>query len=468
VSLFLGPAYQLRNDKAALDDSVNLYLVAMEAAGKTRFTMESAPGYATLAHLGAEVRGCFTTNDRTFWAIDSTLYEQTNASGAVVSRGTFQSSTGVVEFEYGTTQLVMVDGLYGYVLTLGTGTFTRIVDDAFYGANRVAFLDGFFLFNRPDTGQFYSTAINDATTLDALDYATAEAAPDDLVCVVVVQKRLLMMGQYTTEFWRDSGAADFPFEPGGGLMEVGCMAAHSPRVIDNTVYWLGRDRSGPGSVYRLNGYNAERVATDAVDQSLQSSTDLSAAVAYTYQDQGFSFYAIKAPGVPGVWVYNIKAQAWDRRCDQDEAGQWVADRVGFHTYNFGRHFVGGDDGTLYRMGSDVYVKGSDPLVRERTSPHNAAPSLQRLFFRALTVDCTTGEAALGEDPQVELQWLDWGRAWSNWVGRSAGKIGERFPRLQWFANVLGSGVDRTWRIRYAGNTKFSINNVDVKVEEGQV
>jgi hypothetical protein len=466
---FVGPAYTLVNRKAALDDSVNLYLAIMEAGGKSKATMESAPGYAQIAAPGIEVRGCFTTNDRTFWAIDDTLFEQMDAAGTLVSRGTLATSSGYVEFEYGTTQLVLVDGGNGYVLTLATNIFTQIGSDAFYGAARIAFLDNFFLFPRPDTGQFIKTALNDATSFDALDYATAESSPDDLVCPVVVQKRLLLFGQKTTEFWRDAGSADFPFEPGGGVMEVGCLAIHSPRVIDNTVFWLGGvGASGPGSVYRLNGYNAERVSTDAVDQALQASTDITAATAYAYQDKGFAFYAINAPGLDGTWVYNIKAGTWDRRCDTDSFGQFTVDRVVCHTYNFGQHFVGGSDGKIYRMASDLYMKGSDPLIRQRTSPHSATPSLLRLFFNRFTLDCTTG-SSLGAATFVELSWLDWGigSKWSNWSRRSLGAVGQRFPRVQWFLNALGSGVDRVWRVRYTGNTPFSIINVEIDATEGQ-
>lgn len=465
---FLGPAYTLANRKGAIDDSVNLYIVVAEAKGKAKIMMDSAPGYAQAANAGDEVRGCFTTNDRTFWAVDATLFEQTDASGTLVSRGTFATASGFIEFEYGTTQLVMVDGPNGYVLTLATNAFTQITSDAFYGAGRVAFLDNFFLFPRPDTGQFIKTEINDATDLDALDFATAESSPDNLVCPVVVQKRLLLMGQRNTEFWRDAGAADFPFEPGGGVMEVGCLAIHSPRVIDNTVYWLGRDSNGPGSVYRLNGYNAERVCTDAVDQALQASSDISAAVGYVYQDKGFAFYIIRAPGLDGAWAYNIKAGTWDRRCDTDDFGQFTADQAVCHTYAFGKHFIGGSDGKIYRMASDIYVKGSKPLVRQRTSPHSATPSLLRLFFNRFTLDCTTG-ASSGAETFVELSWLDWGigSKWSNWSRRSLGAIGQRFPRVDWFLAALGSGIDRVWRVRYSGNTPFSMINVEIDATEGE-
>lgn len=469
MTSFVGPAYQLPNTKAAIDDSVNLYLIVAEVEGKAKANLESAPGYESVGSASGAVRGTLTTNDRTFWAIGSVLYEQTDVDGTKVSRGTFSTSVGSVDFEYGTTQLVMVDGTHGYVLTLATNVFTPITDDAFYGAVRVNFLDNFFLFPRPASGQFVKTSINDATSLDALDYATAEASPDDLVTSAVVQKRLLLIGQYTTEFWRDSGAADFPFEPGGGVAEVGCMAAQTVRVLDNSAFMLGRDKNGPGGVYRLNAYAWERISKDNVDLSLQSSTDLSAATSYVYQDQGKTFYAIKAPGVPRDWVYEVKTGEWHERCDQDEAGQFIADRAVCHTYNFGRHFVGGSDGVIYRLNPNIFTKAGVPMVAQRTSPHNATPSLVRVFFNHFVLDVDTGTAGVGEEAFVELAWLDWrpGSTWSNYIRRSLGKVGERFAKVSWFANVLGSGIDRVWRLRYQGTKPLRIINADIAAEKGQ-
>lgn len=54
--------------------------------------------------------------------------------------------------------VVLVDGISGYVIDMASNDFGQIVDPAFYGADFVAFLDTFFIFNRPGTNQFYISA----------------------------------------------------------------------------------------------------------------------------------------------------------------------------------------------------------------------------------------------------------------------------------------------------------------------
>ena len=67
---------------------------------------------------------------------------------------------------------VIVDGPNGYFYAYGTtstigpiGTFQQIHDPAFLGADRVAFIDGWWVFNQPGTQTFYT---NSPAVLDDL------------------------------------------------------------------------------------------------------------------------------------------------------------------------------------------------------------------------------------------------------------------------------------------------------------
>jgi len=460
---FVGPSYNLALRKADIQRSVNLHLVGLETPGKAPFVLQSVPGYTLYATGPSAVRGCITTNDRCFFVFGSGLYEVAN--GGATLKGTLLSSTGPVDMAYGITQLVIVDGSSGYVLTLASDEFVQITAEGFYGSQTVTFIDNYFLFVRPSTGQFYISAINDALTFDALDFATAESQPDNLVAIVAVQRRALLMGAINTEIWSDSGGADFPFEREGTTIEVGCMAPHSVQVVDNTAFWLGGDRNGSGIVYRLNGYQAQRISTQGVEQALQGSTDISRATSYAYQENGLTFYALNAPGLKATWVYEVSSGAWHERCDLDGYGQFKADRGVCHAFFEGHHLIGGSDGKVYRLDRAVHRKASDPLAQERVSPHAAAPGLKTTFFDAFHLDCTTGEAPQGEDPHVELSWSDdSGANWSNPVSMSIGKVGQRFARLTW--RRLGAARDRVWKLRHSANARFDIVNVQIDTHQG--
>jgi hypothetical protein len=432
-----------------------MHLVGMENPGKAPFIMDSVPGLNLFASLGAPVRGILQAADRLFVAAGSILYE-VFASGASTFRGTLATSTGVVSMAYGTTQLVIVDGSNGYVLTLSSGLFQQISSSGFYGSNRVRFLDNYFLFVHPGTQQFYISAINNATSEDPLDFASAESQPDNLVTLEVDHSEIWLFGGQTTEVWFDSGAADFPFQRNrGASIEIGCQAAHSVQKLDNSVFWIGQDINGSGVVFRSQGFQAQRISTQAVEQAIQASTDLSSAVAYSYQDRGLSFYCINAPGLTSTWCYEVSSGSWHERCDLDSSGNFAQSRVQNYAFCFGQRIVGGSDGNLYTLSHTTYTNYLDPLVRLRITPHDAMPGRLLQFFSAFYLDCTTGEAGQGIDAYVELSWSkDSGASWSNSIMRSIGKTGQRFSRLLW--TMLGSARDRVWRIKFSGNAPFSI------------
>ena len=293
----------------------------------------------------------------------------------------------------------------------------------------------------------------------------AEQAPDDLVALLVDHEDLWLFGSRTVEMWAVTGAADFPLaRRSGATMEVGCIAAHSARKLDNSIIWLGRDRNGSGMVYRAQGYVPARISTQAVEQALAASTDLTAARAWTYQMDGLTFYCLNAPGLASTWCYEAGTGQWHERCDL-VAGVLAPLRVRHAVFAFGLRLVGDGAGKLYELRRDVHTLAGDPLVRERTSPHEAAAGRVRQFFPAFYLDCTTGEAAQGIDADVELSWSnDAGATWSNPVLRSIGKVGERFARLLW--TRLGAARDRVWRLRFSGDAPFALIEAAADVEKG--
>jgi hypothetical protein len=456
---FLGSSYSLALKKASIERTVGMYLVPLEGAEKGA-VLQSVPGYTVFADLGSVVRGTLATNDRVFFVAGGSLYEL-DSNGVATNRGVLQTSSGVVEMAYGISQLVIVDGPNGYVLSLATNTFTQIDSPGFYGSETVCFSDNYFFFRRPGTGQFYISGINDATTEDPLDFATAESQPDDLVGIVAVQRRVILLGQTSTEVWFNSGAALFPFEREGTTIEVGCMAPHSVRAVDNSAFWVGQDRNGVGVVYRLNGYQAVRISNVAVEEALQAS-DVSEANAYCYQENGATFYALNAPGLTSTWVYEIRAGEWHERVDLDGVGQFTPDRAVCHSSAFGKHLLGASDGKVYALDSDVHQKAGDPLVRERISPYY--DSMGWTFYGAFHLNCTTGETPQGEIPLVELSWTDnSGKSWSNPIVQELGRVGEKFAVLIW--RMLGRSKHRAWKVRFTGNARFDI--VDAQLESAQ-
>lgn len=462
---FVGPSYTLRTRKFDVQRSVNLYPAISESgSSKAPAILNSIPGLTLFCNVGAEIRGLHTTADGRCFAVGGgALYELTSG-GVATNRGNLSSSTGAVDIAENTNQLIVVDGTYGHVLTLATNAFSSISSPAFYGSQRVAVLDGYAIFIRPGTGQFYISGIDDAASFDALDFATAEGSSDRLVSVVSDHRELWLFGTHTTEVWFNSGATDFPFERNqGAFLEVGCIGAHSARKLDNSVFWLGQDRNGAGIVYRADGFSPRRVSTLAVEQALQQSTDLTQARAFAYQQEGHSFYVLNAPGLSTSWAYDVATDSWHERAELVD-GDYEPHRAVCHTFAFGAHLVGAEDGKIYRFDTAAHTNAGDELVRDRVSPHNSLPTLQRVFFDRFELDTTPGQALSGA-PLVSMRYSnDGGVTWGSWTTRELGSIGEYNQRLRWLR--CGSARDRVWQVRCTDNAPFSIIGAHVAERAG--
>ena len=453
---FVGPSYPLFN-KAASERSINLFMATIESGtGKAPFILQSIPGLTLFAALGAEYRGGINIAGRAFVVMGPTLYEL-SVLGVATVRGTLLTSTGRVSIAAGVSQVVIVDGPYGYILTQSSNAFTRITSPNFPGSRYVTFLHGYFVFVHPDTQQYYISAIDDATKFNALEFASAESNPDKLQVVLSDHDELKLFGDFTVETAHDTGGADFPFSRNGGaLMEVGCIAPDTVLKLDNSIYWLGQNESGGGLVFKAAGYQPQIVSNDAISQFLQSSTNLAGATAYGYQQGGKTFYCINAPGLKTTLVYEAKSMQWHERADIDMVtGDYKQHRATGYLYAFGKCLVGSADGRIYMLDPLATSNAGDALVRDRVSPHNAIPALDRLQFPRFQLDCTVGKSQVGLDAQVQLRYSnDGGLNWSNWQMRSLGKTGEFKKRVVW--HRLGQARDRVWQVRCTDDVTFNI------------
>jgi hypothetical protein len=437
----------------------------VEKAGVYR---EQVPGLVLAASLGAAIRGMWWTGSRLF-VVAGTQFVEVRSDYTTTIRGTLLSADGPVDMAQGLFSLVVVDGERGYVLTLGTNAFSEITDEDFLGADRVGFLDGKFIFHEPGTQVWYwSEGIDTATQYDALDFASAESQPDNLVSLIVDHREVWLFGEYTTEVYFPNPGTDQVYaRNNGAAIETGCAAAHTPQRIDNTIYWLGKDKTGQGMVWAAggsNGYTPQRISSQELEDVLATVEDLSAAYAWTYQDAGQWFYVLQVPGLTSTWVFDSAIRKWHERCELNDGvlTRWRGDA---HAFAFGRHLVGGDDGKLYELDPYVFTFNGDPIPRIWTTTHQAAPTGNRVFFDSVRLDITAGETDSGEMPSVEMRYSnDGGETWTDWRARSTGVLGKYSVRPRW--DRLGMGRDRVFEFRCTDNAKVSIIGMHVQASEG--
>jgi hypothetical protein len=229
-------------------------------------------------------------------------------------------------------------------VTQATGAVAQITDEDFpSGADSVAFMDSYYIVNDSGTDQFFISSLDDGTTWDGLDFASAEGNPDDIVTILVDHRELWLFGSKTTEVWYDSGDPDFPFERlQGAFIECGCIAVGSVAKASNAVLWLGNDLNGSGIVWIAQGYNPQRVSTHAIEEEIQKYARMDDAQAYVYQDGGHTFYVLSFPTGNKTWVLDIATGLWHERSWRDPStGAVHRHRAQFHAFFGGEHVVGG-------------------------------------------------------------------------------------------------------------------------------
>jgi hypothetical protein len=339
----------------------------------------------------------------------------------------------------------------------------------FAGAVGCGFLDGWFVFNQPNS-QIFWVMDSTGTTIDPLYFASAEGSPDNLVTLIVDHREIWLFGTNSVEVWYDAGLPDFPMARiQGAFNEIGCLAAYSVAKLDNGLFWLGADARGNGIVYRSKGYSGERVSTHAVEWQIQQYSNLSDAVGYTYQQDGHSFYVLNFPTANTTWVYDVATGAWHERAGW-ELGQFIRHR-GNCQMNYGGEIVIGDyqSGQIYAYDLNVYTEAGS--IQKWLRSWRALPTgqndLNRTAQYSLQLDCQTGVgidgSSQGADPQVMLRWSDdGGHTWSNEHWKSMGKIGRTGYRTIW--RRLGMTLklrDRVYEVSGTDPVKIAIMGAEL-------
>lgn len=475
---FIGPSYTLQSVNVDCQRCINLYPEMDEQGSGNEgevMSLVSTPGLKLLVALPTSpVRGIFSDSMGQIWAAGgNTVYQISNVSNvwAATPIGNLLTSSGPVCFSDNGFQVVAVDGPNGYFWSIknNPNTFARIVDPSFLGATLVCYLDGYLIFNEPNTQQFYLSPLNAVLPFNGLDVDSAQAHPDNLVGHLALQENLYLFSQRHMEVWYDSGAASFPLQRiQGSVSEIGCAAAFTIATNQTSVFWLGRDLNGQGTVYSATGLQPQRISTFAIESEIRALGDLSASRAWMYQQAGHSFYCLNLPGANTTWVYDTVTSLWHERTYLSSGlyGRHLAD---CHAFAMNINIVGDySSGNVYSLDPTVFTDNSFPIRRERTSPHISA-DLNRITHSRFWLDMETGVGidgtGQGSAPKAVLSWSnDAGHSWSNEHWTSIGPIGSRKTRAIW--RRLGAARDRVYKVQITDPVKVTLLGAELEIEEG--
>lgn len=408
-----GSAYSSRNNHSEL---LNLYVQIEEAGSKTNHVLLNTSGIEEILTLDNEIFGVYQFLNETYAATANALYRISGGTSEYIGAVSF--SKKVIFSDNGIDMMMVAENGYSY--TPSTGVIKDMsTEDGWYPSDMVAYMDGYFIFNRTGTGQFFISKLY-STEIDPIDWASGESAPDDTVGVIVTSRQLWVVGERTIESWYDSGDPDFPFtRVSGAVFDIGCANYKTIASIKTSILFVGTDNK----VYMTNGYTPTIVSTPSIELRIINS-DRSTLNAFTYTENGSWFYVLHINNNQTL-VFDPDTAQWHRR-ESANIGRWIVDGV-INDYNTGRA-IGFCGKCFHSISIDHLTENGTNIRREAiTLPINK--TVNRMRIHELQLDM---EAGYEIDATVSLQLSkDSGLTWENKVESKTGSIGNYKKRVRW-------------------------------------
>ena len=236
-------------------------------------------------------------------------------------------------------------------------------------------------------GTFY-WMVPGASSIDALDFATAESCPDGLVGLKRLNDELFFFGTSTTEVWQTTGDANSPFQRAAGrIFDKGAVSRDTICNFDNSIVWVGDD----GIVYRVSNVPT-RISDFGIEERLRKRTDLPSA--WTFTVDAHKFYVLTIPG-QGTFAYDAATKAWSEFATYGATTWKPSCGVPFQ----GGTLCGGNEGKLWTLDPDLSTDDGQTMERTVSGSISFAGKPVRKDSFSLLVGCEA-------DCTIKLRWRD--------------------------------------------------------------
>lgn len=448
--LFAVETAQSRSLPLSAQRIVNCFTEKQPQEAKSPVPLFLAPGLSAFAATipNVPIRG-FCVMQNVLYALAGPTFYQIDQFGVGTALGTGVSGDGIVGMASNGNQVCVVNGITGWIYDLTSNNSTntqgwqQITNGAFSPAQTVDFFDGYFVFDKVGSNEFFLSALYDGTAYNGLDFASAEASPGYVTGTFQNLQLLFIFCQDHIELWYDAGAANFPFQRyTGGVINYGCISPATIIGQDGAIFFLGADKV----FYRLQSNYPIRVSTHPVEHIIQEDPDIAQATCCTYVIEGHKFVVLTLAASNRTLVYDISTQKWHERESWDGAnvslGRWRGNSA---VTAYGNVYIGDAfNGNVSLLDWTVFTEQGNTM-RALAFSAPLHQDRKRVFVSRFELDVQAGvglTTGQGSNPQIMLSWskdggVTFGKL-QQW--RSMGKIGEYLQRLRW----LRMGNARQW------------------------
>jgi hypothetical protein len=390
-------------------------------SAKGGVSLISFPGLAVSATRGTgAILGIYRKEDLFSGAVftvsnNGHLFKDATDLGAI-------DGSGPVWFASSDIELTVGRGTHAYSYN-GTNLAAITFPD---GANVQwgTFLAGLFVFARAGSRKFYWSAVLNARSVDALDFASAESSASYILQSLAIGDVLYHGCKDKVEAWYPTGDGTLPFlRISQRTAPRGIIASGTMTEYDNALHFIGNDRT----VYRMSDVPTP-ISNHGIDEQITASTSWKL---WTYKWDGHPLLMVRLS--TQTFGYDVSTGGlWHERRTTD-VNNWAASCA--IQQSDGTPLFGSATGTELLIHSG-WAEGSSDFYREFTA---AVPLTHSQPIDAVELDCNAGASTdLTINPLIQMRRShDAGNTWSDWTDTSLGSAG-----------IGGTGAYRTrakWR-----------------------
>ncbi|MBU8921791.1 MAG: packaged DNA stabilization protein gp10 [Bacteroidales bacterium] len=395
----IGPSYTNREKPLSAQVAKNLW-PEINPEARNQVALHNVAGTKTFATLEGVDRGMHDFNNLLYVINGQTLYS-VDAEGVNYALGTIAGS-GRCVMANDSYQLIITTGATPYKYTVAGGV-EAITDPDLVNPTTVAYLNNQFIFDQNNGvwGEFVTSSVDPAFSVDALDFAQAESHPDDITAIVAFRQLVYFFGSKSVEPWQNTGKGNPPFaRVNSGVQPYGLAGLHGITKTDEFMYFLDTKRIPR----RSNGLNFLNIGNPALGVEFAKYSKIDDVIAFDFVQDNQQFVAFTFPAANRTWVFHEPSGSWFQLTngignDRHRASSMI------HMYGL-NYCADHTNGLLYEYSLDIYSDNGEPIIKQRDTAviHGGLFGVpgKKLFFDEVEFIIVAGQtevAGTGLGPQ---------------------------------------------------------------------